>query len=84
VFGDVPARAAAPMWEQGAGTGHILLGAKRVDLILNFVRLARNCEKADAVNRAGGGAQIGELEAKLVPCEVREVNEECQNKKRRE
>ena len=62
VLFDVPARGDTCVGKEGAAAGKILFGAKGVNLVLDFVGLARDSEEADAVNRAIAGTELGNVE----------------------
>jgi len=81
VAGDVPARAVSGVGKKGAGTGEILFGLLRVNLVFDFVVFEWNGEKSIPVDAAGVGAGSGEVHAKLKPKKVAEINDEEQGER---
>jgi hypothetical protein len=63
----------AALRENGMAAGYVFLGVGGVHFVVGFVAFGGDGEKADAVNGAGGRAELGHRHAKLVPGKVDEI-----------
>jgi len=70
--------------KKGAGTGEILFGLLRVNLVFDFVVFELNGQEADAMDAAGGGARRGVVRAELKPEKVAKIDKQEQNERREE
>ena len=87
VFGvarDVPARIATGVRKKCARARNVFFGLNGVDLIFGFVSFVGNGEKADTVDGGVGRAKPGNGEARVVPGEVNRIDDEKEERERRD
>lgn len=76
VASDIPARAIAGVGKEGVDTGHIFLGAIRVDLVFDFIVFLRDSQDASAMDGALGEAQFRGEDAQLVPGKIQKIKKQ--------
>ena len=55
--------------------GNIFFGVNGVDFVFDFVAFGRDGEKTNAVDRACGWSESGNKDAKFVPGEINQVEQ---------
>lgn len=81
---DVPAGLLVGMGEESAGAGDVLFGADGVDLVVGFVALVWNGQKAEAVDGGGGSSEARNHQAQVIPGEIQRIHHEKEQSKRSE